>query len=149
MGRNARRNKPAHYLLHRRAPILSFAGAVSFDSTIEAAERLINTPLQHVLSDVDMIGQSHPSPRPSPREGRGRTHLLSRRYWARSSPAVAAGPLRPAACENQASPYAERTRNAFPLSPQRGEGRGEGCDKPATPVRAKCFAALHARASFR
>src|SRR5438552_1444387 len=136
MGRNARRNKPAHYLLHRRAPILSFAGAVSFDSTIEAAERLINTPLQHVLSDVDMIGQSHPSPRPSPREGRGRTHLLSRRYWARSSPAVAAGPLKPAAREDQAW-FAEATGEAFPLSPQRGEGRGEGCDWQWTPARAK------------
>src|SRR5439155_3928932 len=54
---------------------------------------------------MDVIGRSHPSPRRSPREGRGRHCLPSRM---------------------------ERVSGAFPLSPQRGEGRGEGCDQPRT-----------------
>src|SRR5256885_16879775 len=56
--------------------------------------------------DFSFRGQSHPSPRPCPREERGRNDRPS-------------------------------TRDAFPLSPQRGEGRGEGCGWPTTSKRGK------------
>src|SRR5438093_1118870 len=98
---------------------------------------LINTPPSICLAQMDAIGQSHPSPRPSPREGRGRNNGPPKRERMHPPSALAAGPPKPAVYENQQSPYVEQTGDALPLSPQRGEGRGEGCDWSTTSARAK------------
>src|SRR2546428_13883754 len=83
---------------------------------------LINTPPSICLAQMDAIGQSHPSPRPSPRKGRGRNGPPRRdQMHPPSAP-------KPPAYEDQASSYAEKTGDALPLSPQQGEDRGSGCD---------------------
>ena len=70
------------------------------------------------LVRTDALDRAHPSPRPSPLEGRGR-------------------PPKPTAWKNHLWPCIERACDTFPLSPQRGEGRGEGCARPTTSARAE------------
>src|SRR5947209_184310 len=91
---------------------------------------LINMPLGIASAHMDDIGQSHPSPRPSPREGRGRNDRSPRSDRTRRPLAPKARPAKLAASKNQPRPDTEKGRDAFSLSPQRGEGRGEGCDWP-------------------